>query len=505
MSNPQFWWYVTRASAIIAWSLLIFSALWGILLSTRIFKSFDNPAWLADLHKHLSSLALFFVSLHMISLYLDSYVNFSLADLLVPFNSDYVKSGYEVLLNIPTALGVISFWFMLSIYLSSQVMKQLPRKFWKGIHYTSYLVLILVSFHAGWTGTDVGAWGYQLLALFLIITATAATLLRIMYPKTSNQLAVTLEGREPEREPRVKSRIIKIDNLTSKVRFITFEINSQYPSWEPGSHLNLKLPNGLQRQYSICSDPADKNKISVAVALADDSRGGSSFIHSNLKAGDVIEISYPRNNFPLKPAKSYRFVAGGIGITAIKNMIESLPASRNWQLYYLGRSIENMPFVEELRAKFPKQVTIHVDDQSNKKFDLKKILASPETLYYVCGPEPLLKGVQEVAPQDQVNFERFSKVVRAEVAKKPFKVFAEQSKIELKVSENESTLQALERSGVVIYASCREGVCGTCETKVLAGQVTHADSVAEDSAKDLKGVFYPCVSRASSEELVLDL
>lgn len=505
MSNPQFWWYVTRASAIIAWALLVFSALWGIILSTRIFKSFDNPAWLADLHKHLSTLALFFVSLHMISLYLDSYIDFSVADLLVPFNSDYSKSGYELLLNIPTALGVIGFWFMVAIYFSSQIMRRLPRKIWKAIHYSSYLVLILVSFHAGWTGTDVQAWGYQVLALILIIAATAATLLRVVFPKTANQLAVTLEGREPQREPKIRARIKKIQSLTQRVKLLTFEINEKYPEWQPGSHLNLYFPNGLQRQYSICSDPAQKGEVSIAVAHADNSRGGSKYIHESLRPGDFLEISYPRNNFPLKTAKRYVFVAGGIGITAIKSMIDGLPANRDWQLYYLGRTRENMPFLEELKQNYGSRITTHIDSEENDLFDLQKIVNNSETLYYVCGPEPLLNAIQQIVPLEFLNFERFSKVDRKELSKTSFTVTAKKSKIDVKVSSNESTLEALEKAGVVIYASCREGVCGTCETKILDGQAQHADSVSLDEIKDQKQVFYPCVSRAKSNHLVLDL
>lgn len=505
MSNPQFWWYVTRASALIAWSLLILSALWGILLSTRIFKNFDNPLWLADLHKHLSTLSLFFVSLHMVSLYLDSYVQFSVADLLIPFNSDYVKSGYEALLSIPTALGVIGFWLMISIYFSSQIMRRLPRKFWKGIHYSSYLVLILVSFHAGWTGTDVQAWGYQVLALILIMIATAATLIRVVFPKTANQLAVTLEGREPEREPKVKVSIKQIENLTSKVKFISFAVDSKFPQWEPGSHLNVYLPNGLQRQYSICSDPAERGVVSIAVALNENSRGGSEYIHKNLNVGDTLEISLPRNNFPLKPSKSYVFIAGGIGITAIKSMVENLPANRNWTLYYLGRARENMPFLEDLKLKNPEKVMIHIDNESKNRFNLSQVLVDPESLYYVCGPEPLLEAVQALAPREQVNFERFSKINRGEIENTEFTIRANRSKIDLKVTKDQTPLEALEKSGVIIYASCREGICGTCETRVLEGEVLHADSVADDAVKDQKRVFYPCVSRAKSAHLVLDL
>ena len=157
--DPAIWWYVTRASGIIAWVLLVSSVFLGISLSTRVFKPNDNPSWLLDLHRWMSGLSVGFVGLHMISLYFDSYAHFSVPDLLVPLHSKYTL--IESLGPWPVALGVLCFYVMIAVQFTSQLMKLLPRKYWKAIHYSSYGVVLAVSFHAGWTGTDTRAWAYR--------------------------------------------------------------------------------------------------------------------------------------------------------------------------------------------------------------------------------------------------------------------------------------------------------------------------------------------------------
>lgn len=505
MSNPQIWWYLTRASGIIAWTLLVVSVIWGILLSTRLFQPKDNPAWLLDLHKYLSGLSFLFVIFHMATLYVDQYAHFSVPNLLIPFNSQYLKSEFANLGNLPTALGVITFWLMLSIILTSLVMKSLPRKFWKAIHYLSYASVLLVSFHAGWVGTDVRAWGYRLLAIFLILLTTTATITRIFLPKTSNQLAVKIEGRAPEVEPKIKVRINKLKKLTPDILEVTFTSNKEFPIWQPGAHINLYLPNGIQRQYSLCSDPANRYELTIAVLKQINSRGGSKFIHENLYENQQIEISNPRNNFELLPSTNYTFIAGGIGITAIKAMIDSVPKNRTWKLIYLARSRRNMAYVNILEKNYKNQVIIHADDEHDKQFDLNKALKSNKGLVYVCGPENLLSAVKKIVPEHLIRFERFSKIERQHSSNKATTVLAIKTNIEFEVPANKSFLEVMESEGLRIFASCREGVCGTCETRVISGTPDHRDSVSSDENKDQLKIFYPCVSRSISKKLVLDI
>lgn len=507
LNNPQIWWYLTRASAIIAWTLLVISVIWGILLSTRLFQPKDNPAWLMDLHKYLSGLSMIFVLTHMATLYFDSYAHFTIPQLLIPFESEYVKTGLEKLNNLPTALGVIAFWAMLSVLATSWIMKILPRKFWKGLHYTSYLAVIIVSFHAGWVGTDVRSWGYRILAIFLIFLTTTATIIRIFIPKTSNQLAVKIEGREPEIEPTRKVRISGIKKITPEILEIRFLSQREFPVWYPGAHINLYLPNGMQRQYSLCSDPADRFELTIAVLKSPKSRGGSEYIHEHLYENQSLEISNPRNNFELIPSSNYTFIAGGIGITAIKAMVESLPDSRNWKLIYLGRSRKSMAFVKEIERNFKDKVYIHADDEVGKPADLKKLLKNDAGDVYVCGPEPLLKAVQEIVPERKIHFERFSKVEskKKNNTNEGVRIIAKKTKIEFDVLPDQSLLEVMESEGLRVFASCREGLCGTCETKVLSGTPDHRDSLGTDEQKNKNQVFYPCVSRSKTKTLTLDL
>ena len=186
MLAPAIWWYVTRASSMVAWVLLVLSVLWGIFLATRVLKPNDNPAWLFDLHKWMGGLALVFSSIHVISLWLDSFVTFTIADLLIPFYSDYTKSQF--LGRWPIALGVICFYLLASIQITSLLMRRLPRKYWKGIHFSSYLLVVIVSFHAGWTGSDLSSWAYRITALLLIFATTVALAVRILFPKPKRRL-----------------------------------------------------------------------------------------------------------------------------------------------------------------------------------------------------------------------------------------------------------------------------------------------------------------------------
>jgi predicted ferric reductase len=144
--DPAIWWYVTRASAIIAWALMVISVMWGILLSTRVMKPKDSPGWLLDLHRWMSGLSVVFVGLHMFSLYVDSFAHFTIPDLFVPFHSQYVKVAS--LGPWPIALGVLCFYIMIAVQGTSLMMKKLPRKYWKAIHYSSYALVLVVSFHA---------------------------------------------------------------------------------------------------------------------------------------------------------------------------------------------------------------------------------------------------------------------------------------------------------------------------------------------------------------------
>lgn len=162
--NPQFWWYLARASGIIAWLFITASVIWGILLSTKLFPAHRRPAWLLDLHRGLGALSVLFLFTHLGALIADSYIQFDIVDLLVPFASEW--KTWQV------ALGVFAFWGLIVVELTSLAMKRLPKKVWRGIHFTSYLTFLLTSLHGTFAGTD--ATNTMYVATSVITTAVLA-------------------------------------------------------------------------------------------------------------------------------------------------------------------------------------------------------------------------------------------------------------------------------------------------------------------------------------------
>lgn len=508
MLDPAIWWYVTRASAIIAWALMVISVTWGILLATRVMKPKDNPSWLLDLHRWLAGLSVVFVGIHMASLFIDTYAAFTLQDLFIPFHSQYQKIAW--LGGWPIALGVICTYILIAVQVTSLMMKKLPRKYWKAIHYSSYALVLLVSFHAGWSGTDVRAWAYRITALVLITLTTVALIVRILIPKSAKTLSATVELRRANQNTENLHQVL-IDRVTPLAEGILgFEFvlpdRSNLNPWVPGAHVTLHLPDDMKRQYSLCGDPADRSKYSIAVLESPTSRGGSRYVHHNLKPGMNIEVSGPHNHFELEASHGYLFIAGGIGITPIKAMIESLPSRRQWRLLYVGRSRASMAYASELEEMFGERVTVHADLEEGRRADLDAVLAGFDGHVYVCGPEPLLEALILKVPADRLHYERFSAVDRSETAiVEAFEVTLARSQKTISVEKDQSLLDALNENGGAIISSCGEGVCGTCEVRVLSGQPIHLDSVMSDEDKDAIGVMYPCISRGTGSTLVLDI
>ena len=286
------------------------------------------------------------------------------------------------------------------------------------------------------------------------------------------------------------------------------------PRWEPGAHIDLVLGDGLARQYSLCGDPRDSGVWRVGVLLDPNSRGGSRYVHENLAEGATVRVRGPRNHFPLVDAPRYRFIAGGIGITPIAAMIEAVQqAGKDWTLLYGGRTKASMAFADELAERYPERVTVWPQDERGL-LDLESLLNDPKdnTLVYSCGPEGLLAAVEEHCatwPAGSLHIERFAaKAPTAEQAAEAldqFEVVCQRSGITLEVTSGKSILETLEEADVPIMASCYEGVCGTCEARVLEGTPDHRDSMLTEPEKAAGEVMLVCVSRSRSERLVLDL
>ncbi|MFI9565835.1 PDR/VanB family oxidoreductase [Streptomyces rishiriensis] len=271
---------------------------------------------------------------------------------------------------------------------------------------------------------------------------------------------------------------------------------ARLPRWEPGAHLDLVLPSGLVRQYSLCGDPLDADSYTVAARLVPDGRGGSREMHEQMREGTEVEVRGPRNRFPLVPAPSYLFVAGGIGITPILPMLRSLPEGVAWRLVYAGRTRASMPFLAELAAFGEDRVTV-VEGRP----DLDVLLTGlPEaTAVYCCGPEGLTAAVLARAPR--ARLERFA--ARPTGDGDPFEVELRRSGRTLTVPAGSTLLAAVRSELPDTLYSCEQGFCGTCRQRVLAGEVDHRDELLTDAERGDSMLI--CVSRARGGRLVLDM
>jgi ferredoxin-NADP reductase len=283
------------------------------------------------------------------------------------------------------------------------------------------------------------------------------------------------------------------------------------PAWSPGAHVDLELPGGLTRQYSLCGDPADRTTWRIGVLREPEGRGGSELVHDKLHEGELIDVRGPRNHFELISSPRYLFVAGGIGITPILAMITAAErAGADWELHYGGRSRRSMAFLESLEEVTGNKVTLHPQDEVGL-IDLERILGTPrpDTLVYCCGPEPLLNAVEQRCaawPTGALHVERFApKDVGAPVLTGSFEVELATTGLTLTVPPERSILDVVEEAGVSVLSSCQEGTCGTCETPVLAGQVDHRDSLLTPEEQAANDTMFICVSRAACPRLVLDL
>ena len=276
----------------------------------------------------------------------------------------------------------------------------------------------------------------------------------------------------------------------------------ELPAWEPGAHVDLVLPGGVARQYSLCGDPDDRSVYRIAVLREPDGRGGSRHVHDELEAGGSVRVRGPRNHFPLLPARRYVFIAGGIGVTPILPMLARAEAAgAEWRLLYGGRTRASMAFLDEL-ARYGEKVVVAPQDECGL-LDLDRWLPGDDTLVYCCGPEPLLAAVEARRPE-RLRVERFAPRENV-VGGEGFEVVLRGSGVTVEVAPDASILEAVERAGVPILSSCREGTCGTCETVVLDGVPDHRDAVLSADERAAGDVMMICVSRSCTPRIVLEL
>lgn len=289
------------------------------------------------------------------------------------------------------------------------------------------------------------------------------------------------------------------------------------PAWTPGAHLEIELPSGLVRQYSLCGDPNDRCRYKVAVLRDPAGRGGSSEIHDTVLTGRVLKVRGPRNRFELAYAENYVLIAGGIGITPILAMAQELGNRKPWQLFYGGRSLNSMAFRDEL-AVLGTERTTFVPQDTDGMLDLDAVfsMVNESTAIYCCGPEGLLGAVlakaETLGVAGQVHFERFGAAPKAPETDTAtvssgngFEVALERTGQVITVDPEETVLDAIRKVIADMPSSCEEGFCGTCETRVLSGEIDHRDQILSQSERDANESMFVCVSRAKSSKIVLDL
>ncbi|MFR9794856.1 PDR/VanB family oxidoreductase [Streptomyces sp. MS06] len=314
-------------------------------------------------------------------------------------------------------------------------------------------------------------------------------------------LAEPISGRPRSRAPRLL--VTAHEEIADGVVRVRLEGHG-LPRWEPGAHLDVVLPSGLVRQYSLCGDPEDGSSYTFAARLVEDGRGGSREVHERLREGTEVRVRGPRNRFPLVGAASYAFVAGGIGVTPLLPMVRALTGrGAEWRLLYGGRTRASMPFLEELEKLDGGRgrVTVAAEDAVGRP-DLDTWLAGvPEgAAVYCCGPEGLMAAVEERVPG--VRTERFAPRAAAG-GDGAFEVELRRSARTVTVPADSTVLDAVRAELPDTAYSCAQGFCGTCQQRVLEGEVDHRDELLTDAERADSMLI--CVSRARGDRLVLDM
>ncbi|TXI96502.1 MAG: 2Fe-2S iron-sulfur cluster binding domain-containing protein [Burkholderiaceae bacterium] len=362
---------------------------------------------------------------------------------------------------------------------------------------------------------------------------TDADIEQLMAPLQAELSALQKANREaktPQRLERLGHGELEL--VISGVRQLTPEIRayelravdgSDLPAVTPGAHLALPvmLPNGeaAVRHYSIASNPDRRDIYEVAVLQQAEGKGGSQFVHEHYQLGLRLRCDLPRNYFlreqklpTVAPSNKSLLIAGGIGITAIKPLAQKLQAQgRNFSMHYAAKSRQHMAFGDRLRRALGARLQCYFGDQG-QRMDLNALIgeAGSESDIFVCGPSAMIEEVRSIAArlgiaESRVHFERFSAEALSAQKEKSFAVHLKRSQKTIMIAPDQTILQALEAAQVPVASSCGTGQCGTCRVTLLAGEADHRDSVLSPEEKTQEAQFCPCVSRAFSDTLTLDI
>ncbi|SHK27309.1 vanillate O-demethylase ferredoxin subunit [Roseomonas rosea] len=312
------------------------------------------------------------------------------------------------------------------------------------------------------------------------------------------------------------------ESLKARIRAVRWEaegINTyeleplpgeRFPPFTAGAHINVRLTPGLTRSYSLANDPSQRDRYEIGVQLAPESRGGSRHIHENWRPGQVVEISAPRNNFPLEEGATRTIlIAGGIGITPMLSMIARLEAlGRRWELHYVSRRRAIAGYLDRLEEHLPANVLFD-EEPGGLRLDLAAVVAAapPEAHLYCCGPAGMIQAFEALAagrPPGTVHVEYFSADVEVAIGG-DYVLELRRSGKTVAVQDGETMLDALLSAGANIGFACSEGVCGTCQVGVLEGVPDHRDQFLTEEEKRANRTVMVCCSGSRTPKLVLDI
>lgn len=313
----------------------------------------------------------------------------------------------------------------------------------------------------------------------------------------------------PSRQGMIPLTVSKI--VTESVDIVSLELvhpdGHELPAWKPGAHLDVQLVTRQQRQYSLCGDPDDRSRYRVAVLREEFSRGASMYIHTYLREGRTVWARPPRNLFPVLPAEEYLLLAAGIGITPILPMAFQLrQVDAAFSMHFAVQDAAHLPFGNEIE-RLGDRVTINSREHAGR-LDLEALLAEPRPglAVYSCGPTRFTNAVESAMahwPAGSLHLERFEPKPIVARPNEPFTVRAARSGVDVEVPADMTMLKALDAAGVPVPpSSCLRGVCGSCALRVINGTPEHRDSLTTDPESM---TIYPCVSRASSSNISVDL
>ncbi|MCP1494466.1 ferredoxin-NADP reductase [Peribacillus frigoritolerans] len=313
---------------------------------------------------------------------------------------------------------------------------------------------------------------------------------------------------------------MKVNKIIQETPFVKqFELvpvdGKPLPAFTGGSHLTTYMPSGdkiFEREYSLISNPRDRNKYTISIRRDEASRGGSAFWHDQVKIDSKLEVSFPKNNFPLSfRAKHHAFYAAGIGITPFLAMMEDMAAEgQTFELHYAARTPELCAFYDLLKAKYNDQCTFYFSQAEDKRRMMPETMMDHRigTHVYFCGPIEMVQEYRKAAssygyPEHAIHFELFA--AKNDGARDPFIVDLTDSDRSIRVHEGETLLDALLREGIDAPYSCKVGGCGSCEVDVAEGEVDHRDFFLSKENRQTRKSILTCCSRAKDDRLVLKL